>query len=96
MADLFVKKLGTPELKCSGYVVDRQPNALVKVHADFFLAVSPRDIDAVAEALFKLEHYLTGTVSLVRGGADTRPRCFYCASLNDHENTHCASCAAPL
>ena len=93
---IFAKKLGTPELRCSGYRLDRRAGHLVTVQVDFVLALSPQDVDGVADALFRLEHHLAGSVSLVKAGADTRPRCFYCASLNDHKNTHCASCAAPL
>jgi len=87
---------GTPELGCQGYRIDRRVDNLVRVQVDFVLKIAPKESILIADALSRLETYLAGSVNLVRGGMDRRPRCFYCAVLNDETNTHCASCGAPL
>lgn len=92
----MTRMAGTPTLGCQGYTVRRECDALVSFDVRFVLKLAPNDTHGIADALSRLELYLSGDVALVKGGMDTRPRCFYCTSLNDSENTHCASCGAPL
>jgi hypothetical protein len=81
-------------LGCVGYSVDRYPQELVKISAQFILKVHPRQIDEVAEALKRIEMYLSGDVSLLR--SDGLHRCFYCGVKQEDNAQICTQCGAPL
>jgi CRISPR/Cas system-associated exonuclease Cas4 (RecB family) len=77
---------------CHKFTVDVDSFPLLEV--TFIVPVSPTDVEALAEVAKKIELFLGGEVNLVKGMG--KPRCFYCATLNDSENTTCSQCGAPL
>ena len=83
------------ELKCKGYSIDRFHDSLVEIKAVFILPISPTDSDVIAEALKKIEIFLSGSINLVKAVPD-KQRCFYCATLNESDNNLCSQCGAPL
>ena len=56
---------------CRGYTIERRVGALVEIHADFMLIVSPRDSDTIADSLAAIERMLSGNIDLVK--ADEGP-----------------------
>jgi hypothetical protein len=53
-----------------------------------------KDRDEMPEAMAALERQMAEHIVLVK--AQDRPRCFFCASLNDVESKKCEGCGAPL
>jgi hypothetical protein len=82
-------------LRCHGYQVNRQAGMLTTIHADFIIPISPHDIEKMSDALKNIEVFLSGAIDLVKAD-ETKPRCFYCGTLNDLENNVCSQCGASL
>jgi hypothetical protein len=82
-------------LKATGYAVQRQPNELVAFDVRFVLLSSPNKSEEIAEALKKMELFLSKKINLVQA-EDNKQRCFYCGVLNSLVNTTCSQCGAPL
>lgn len=55
---------------------------------------NPNKSEEIAEALKKIELYLSGSINLVK--ASEKPRCFYCGTLNDESVNSCSQCGGPL
>ena len=79
---------------CTGYCVERYPDTLTKITVDFVLDIDPFNNEDIADALRRIELYLSEKVSLVK--STDRPRCFYCGTLNDANRTVCSQCGASL
>jgi hypothetical protein len=77
------------------YSVQRQPDELVTFDVRFVLLSSPNKSDEVAEALKKMELFLSKKINLVQA-EDNKQRCFYCGTSNILENITCSQCGAPL
>jgi hypothetical protein len=82
------------KLGCQGYTVNRPISGAVTFDVKLVLHGSPRDTKLVAEALKQIELYLSCPINMV--AAADRPRCFYCAGLNDDEAKECEHCGAML
>ena len=83
------------ELQARSYHVARDPNELVQVDVSFVLMTPPHNVQDVAEALKRIEIFLSGSkVNLVK--SDGSMRCFYCGTKQDNDATTCSQCGAPL
>lgn len=81
------------KLRCVDYETRHGVNELTEVNARFVIAISPRDIEQIAEAMKSLHLYLCGDIELVKATPDKK-RCFYCACLNEEESNQCSQCGA--
>lgn len=81
-------------LRCRGYSTNRYMNELTEITPNLILVLHPNDCEQQAEALKRIELFLAGEINIVK--AVDKPRCFYCASLNDEDANMCAQCGAPL
>lgn len=82
------------KLGCRGYTIHRPGSGAVTFDVELILMASPKDSKLVAEALKQLELYLYNPINIV--AAADKPRCFYCAGLNDDEAKECEHCGAML
>ena len=82
-------------LLCRKYDVYRAVDELTEINVSFILPIAPNDTENMAEALKRIEIFLSGKVDFVRSDKD-KPRCFYCGSLQDLELNMCSQCGAPL
>lgn len=78
------------------YDIQRNLDELPIINVEFVLPIAPTQINEIAEALKKLELFLNDKdgITLVKG--NQKPRCFYCASLNDESSNQCSQCGATL
>lgn len=81
---------------CRGYTVRTYYDEAIMVNADFVVYLSGRaDVKDIAEVQKRLAlFFCSGDIDIVKS-AD-RPRCFYCASLNDNDAKQCSQCGALL
>ena len=84
-----------PILGCQGYRINREMD-LVRIQADFVLRISPKHREEIAEALKRIELYMSGNISLVNEPDKDKTRCFYCGTANDQRETNCVNCGAVL
>jgi len=78
------------KLLCKNYRVSREANAVAEVDVRFILV----ERDNMPEALAAIERYLSGEVVLVK--AQDKPRCYYCGTLAQDDESICKQCGAPL
>ena len=84
-------------LRCTGYVVTREPDSPVRISADFILIdVNRLDTESIALALANIERYLAGEIDFVKAAPTDKVRCFYCGVLNDTDTKLCTQCGASL
>ena len=81
-------------LLCKGYTVRRGVDELTEIVPQLFLKMHPHECELQAEALKRIELFLSGDINIVK--ATDKPRCFYCASLNEEDANMCEQCGASL
>jgi len=81
-------------LRCTGYELTRVVHEFVEIRPVFLLMISPGNSAEIAEALKRLELYLSGEVNLLK--SDGSGRCFYCGCKQEDNTVACSQCGAPL
>ena len=92
----IIPSKNTHRLGCQGYVVDVHLNDAIRIHADFVMFISGHaEARIIAEAQRRLAMFFcSGDIEMVKSG--DKPRCFYCASLNELDAKQCSQCGALL
>lgn len=86
----------THRLGCRGYITEINVGEVIHIQADLIMYMM-RDADAetIAEAQRRLAiFFCSGDIELIKSG--DKPRCFYCASLNESDAKQCSQCGALL
>ena len=82
-------------LLCTSYSVARNPGRPPELQVHFIVNTGSRDTEEIAEALKRIEIFLSGSVDLVKAD-DKKLRCFYCGSLSGMNANQCSQCEAAL
>jgi len=81
-------------LRCTGYELTRVAHEFVEIRPVFLLGTLPNNSKEIAEALKRIELYLSGEVNLLK--SDGSNRCFYCGCKQEDNAVICSQCGAPL
>lgn len=86
----------THRLGCQGYTVKVYMDDAIRINADFVMYIPGHTkAEIIAEAQRRLAiFFCSGDIELIKSG--DRPRCFYCASINELDAKQCTQCGASL
>ena len=86
----------THRLGCRGYTTEIYVGEIIHIQADLVMYMTGNaDAETVAEAQGSLAiFFCSGDIELIKSG--DKPRCFYCASLNESDAKQCSQCGASL